>query len=93
MHDIIKWIHKLMAKTWTQETIPAEWERAIITPIFKKGNHLKCKNYIGISLQCHVWYEKGWELNRSRYLAFLDLKKTFDRVPRSKLWNVMDEPL
>ena len=27
--DIIKWIHRLMTKAWNQQTIPAEWERAI----------------------------------------------------------------
>ena len=132
--DMMKWIHRLMANAWTQETIPDEWGRAIITPVFKKGDHQKCENYRGISLLCHIFkayeriletrlravvedklsnsqygfrpgrgttdaifiikmmVEKGWEWNRPLYLAFLDLKKAFDRVPRSKLWNVLDDP-
>ena len=29
---------------------PTEWRRAIIIPVYKKGNKRVCKNYRGISL-------------------------------------------
>ena len=35
--------------------------------------------------------EKTWEYNDRTYLAFLDLKKAFDRVPRKKLWKAMEK--
>ena len=35
--------------------------------------------------------EKHWEYDTPMYLAFLDLEKSFDRVPRKNLWNAMDE--
>ena len=35
--------------------------------------------------------EKHWEYDMPMYLAFLDLEKAFDRVPRKILWNAMDE--
>lgn len=37
-------------KMWRTETIPRTWEKAIIIPIFKKGNNRECQNECGISL-------------------------------------------
>jgi hypothetical protein len=33
--------------------------------------------------------EKSWEFNSATYLAFIDLEKAFDRIPRSILWNIL----
>ena len=35
--------------------------------------------------------EKSWEFNRPLYVAFIDLEKAFDSVPRYKLWKCLDE--
>ncbi len=35
--------------------------------------------------------EKHWEYNHPLFIAFLDLEKAFDRVPREKLWMAMAE--
>jgi len=35
--------------------------------------------------------EKTWEYNDRTYLAFLDLEKAFDRVPRKKLWKAVEK--
>ena len=35
--------------------------------------------------------EKHWEYNQPLFIAFLDLEKAFDRVPREKLWMAMAE--
>ena len=35
--------------------------------------------------------EKHWEYNQSLFIAFLDLEKAFDRVPREILWMAMAE--
>lgn len=34
--------------------------------------------------------DKHWEYNKPLYIAFIDLEKAFDSVPRTKLWNTLD---
>jgi hypothetical protein len=43
-------IHVLMERLWKEEQTPEECNSAIICPIYKKGNKMKCNNYQGISL-------------------------------------------
>ncbi|XP_076049412.1 uncharacterized protein LOC143030096 [Oratosquilla oratoria] len=33
--------------------------------------------------------EKSWEFDQDKYVTLLDLEKTFGRVPRDKLWSVL----
>ena len=47
-------LHKLCNKIWEKETFPDDWDRAIITPIFKKKDNLDCNQYRGISLLSHA---------------------------------------
>lgn len=35
--------------------------------------------------------EKSWEFNKTVYIAFLDLRKAFDSVPRARLWRMLGE--
>lgn len=35
--------------------------------------------------------EKSWEFNKTAYIAFLDLRKAFDSVPRGRLWRMLGE--
>lgn len=43
-------LHCLFQKVHEKEQIPEDWGKAIITPIYKKGDKSDCKNYRGISL-------------------------------------------
>ena len=36
-------------------------------------------------------FEKCWEWSQNRYIAFLDLEKAFDRVPRQKIWDALND--
>ena len=34
--------------------------------------------------------EKHWKFNQPLYIAFLDLEKPFDRIPRGNLWQALN---
>ena len=128
------WMVRLFNGFWREERVPKDWGRAIVCPIFKKGDRGECANYRGISLLSHalkiyerilekklrmmvedklneaqhgfrpgrgttnltftlkMMIEKNWEWNRQMYVAFVDLEKAFDSVPRGKLWETLADP-
>ena len=47
---VVKWMHQIINLAWKNGSIPADWRRALIIPIHKKGSRLQCRNYRGISL-------------------------------------------
>jgi hypothetical protein len=38
-------IHRLIHNIWITETLPAQWNEAIICPIYKRGDRLNCNSY------------------------------------------------
>ena len=38
-----------------------------------------------------ILLEKSWEWDQPKYLGFIDLQKAFDRVPRERLWRVLQQ--
>jgi len=49
------------------------------------------RNTADLIFSMKMIFEKTWEYNDRTYLAFLDLEKAFDRVPRNKLWKAMQK--
>ncbi|CAH8543079.1 unnamed protein product [Dicrocoelium dendriticum] len=43
-------LHELLVKLWEQETVPTDWSRSVIVPIFKEGSRSECGSHRGISL-------------------------------------------
>jgi hypothetical protein len=50
--DFIEYMHQLIIKIWTTETIPEDWNWSVIYPIHKKGDVAICSYYGGIGLLC-----------------------------------------
>ena len=47
---MINVLHYLFNMIWTEERIPDQWGRAVVTPLYKKGDKHDPLNYRGISL-------------------------------------------
>jgi hypothetical protein len=49
-HNVKLRVLDILNICWMTYTIPNDWQKAIIIPIFKKGDRNNCNNYWGISL-------------------------------------------
>jgi len=49
--EIRRKIKDMISIIWNSETIPEDWNTAVICPILKKGDPIKAKNYGEISFQ------------------------------------------
>ena len=47
---VVQWLHRIFCMAWGSGTVPADWRKAQIVPVHKKGSRTQCKNYRGISL-------------------------------------------
>ena len=80
----------IMRVVWEEESIPEEWRKSLIVPIFKKrGDILECGNYRGIKLLGHglkIWekildqrFRAMVEVDPKQF-AFMPGKSTIDTI-------------
>ncbi|XP_049301820.1 LINE-1 retrotransposable element ORF2 protein isoform X6 [Bactrocera dorsalis] len=48
--ELIRSMHQLICKIWSDESMPNDWNLSVLGPIHKKGDPIICANYRGISL-------------------------------------------
>jgi hypothetical protein len=45
---MVEWLHRVILTVWRSGKCPADWKRAAIVALFKKGDKTVCDNYRGI---------------------------------------------
>jgi hypothetical protein len=48
--NLVDALHEVIQQAWTSETLPRSWTKGVLSPVYKKGDILDCKNYRGICL-------------------------------------------
>ena len=48
--DGLKMLHILIVHVWREGVVPEDWKKALIVPLFKKGDPTNSDNYRGMSL-------------------------------------------
>ena len=73
------------------ERILEKRARAKIEPKLQEWQHAyrKGRSTSDLIFAIRQLTEKSWEYNQDLYIAFIDLTKAFDSVPRQNLWNVL----
>ncbi|XP_068224828.1 uncharacterized protein [Palaemon carinicauda] len=67
--------------------------RHIIVPQLDEEQHgyRKDRSTSDLIFNLRLAIEKSWECNKPLCIAFIDLEKAFDSVPRNKLWRCLGE--
>ena len=76
----ILWLTRVCQVAWKLGKTPRDWQTGVIIPIFKKGDQIFTLKQI---------FEKSWEYGKDLFACSVDLEKAYDRVPRDKLWKVL----
>jgi sorting nexin-29 len=88
--ELEKRLHALIGKIWKEEKMPGDWKVGLITPLFKKGDKMKCKNYRGIillnvayvlsSIKLERLKEYSKEILRKYQCGFRPQRETTDQI-------------
>ena len=96
-HEMVRRLTAIFNQAYIEGCVPTECpiyqflNVGCDTSLKKDSDHGNM--YLGKELEQHMILviEKHCEYNQPLFIAFLDLEKAFDRVPREKLWMAMAE--
>ena len=75
---------------YRSESVPLDWHRRVICPLYKKGDKTSCDNYRGITLLSHVGklYNRIIErrLRSDMEEVILEFQHGFDRIGAQQTW-------
>ena len=43
---VVQWLHRIFGMVWRSSAVPADWRKAQMVPVHKKGSRTQCKNYV-----------------------------------------------
>jgi len=87
-HNVAPMLTLLYQASLKQHKVPFDWKRALVAPVFKKGNHASPYNYRPMSLTCipckifeHVIYSHIFKHLSTYNIATFLLPAWFQKMP------------
>ncbi|GKC46032.1 hypothetical protein Tco_1063754 [Tanacetum coccineum] len=82
----VKWLTCLFNKIFSSANMPDEWRLSEVIPIYKNKGDVSTTEAICL---LRSLMEKYRERQRDLHMAFLDMEKAYDCIPRELVWRTL----